>query len=307
MSNIEKLKAASAQIKQIIIGKDEIIDLAMICLLARGHILFEDLPGAGKTTLAKAFAATLGLQFGRVQFTSDLLPADIIGFSVLNQHTQELTFNTGAIFVQLLLADEINRASPKSQSALLEAMEERQVTVEQETRPLPEPFFVIATQNPLEQVGTYPLPESQLDRFLMRLSLGYPSQTAEIEILRATSREVLLKEIKPILDGKAILDLQNQANTVQISAHCAEYVQKLLTATRESNFFIRGLSTRAGLGIIRAAKAAAFLDAENAVLPKHIQKVFPAVVAHRLPTRSSDLQNIEKEVLSILENTAVPL
>lgn len=301
----QRLHAAIAQLNAVIVDKQSVIELAMSCLLARGHLLLEDLPGAGKTTLAKAFAATLGLSYRRVQFTSDLLPADIIGFAMLDKVTQKMHFHQGAIFTQLLLADEINRASPKSQSALLEAMAERQITIEQHSYPLPAPFFVIATQNPLEQIGTYPLPESQLDRFLMRLSVGYMSAKHEAELLRGKEREQLLRELNPVLSQEDILMLQTAVERVFVSQSVAEYAQKLLAFTRDSNAFVHGLSTRAGLSLMRAAKAFAFLQDADTLLPEHIQAVFVAVAWHRL--RDVRGGGSEQSVAEILEHVPVPL
>lgn len=301
-----RLTAALRQLSAIVVGKDDVIALAASCLLARGHVLLEDLPGAGKTTLAKAFAATLGLDFRRIQFTSDLLPADVVGFSSLHTASHELVFHPGPVFTQLLLADEINRASPKSQSSLLEAMEERQVTIEHETRALPQPFFVIATQNPLEQVGTYALPESQLDRFLMRLSLGYMSAAQEAAVLRGESREELLSRARPLLSQDDVLALQAAVRDIQISEALAQYVQKLLAHTR-SGGFRQGLSTRAGLGMVRAAQAYALLQGETAVLPEHVQRVFPAVAWHRLPRQSLDDGQHRQAVEAVLHDVEVPL
>ncbi len=301
-----KLHTALKQLNRIIIGKKDEITLAMVCLLARGHVLLEDLPGAGKTTLAKAFAATMGLDYRRIQFTADLLPADVIGFSAFHPQSQQLTFYEGPVFTQLLLADEINRASPKSQSALLEAMEERQVTVEHTTYPLPKPFFVIATQNPQEQVGTFILPESQLDRFMMRLSLGYPSPSREIEILSGNPRESRLTQAKAILGEADILLLQQSVRQIHVSAAIAEYVQKLLVYTRQDGRFAHGLSTRAGLAMISAAQAFAFVHHSNAVLPEHIQKVFVPIAWHRL--RLTQQHSVHEEVLkAILGQVAVPI
>lgn len=302
-----RLHLALQQLASIIVGKNDIIALAMSSLIARGHVLLEDLPGAGKTTLAKAFAATLGLDFRRIQFTSDLLPADVVGFSSLNASQQKLHFHPGPIFTQLLLADEINRASPKSQSALLEGMEERQVTIEHHSHRLPEPFFVIATQNPLEQIGTYALPESQLDRFLMRLSLGYPSDKLETDILRGISREDMLKNAQAKLNQADILALQQAARRITISHAIAQYVQKLLSHTRDNKQFKQGLSTRAGLGIIRAAQAYALLTGESAVLPKHVQTVFPAIAWHRLARQNQDDAQHQAAITAIIGNVPVPL
>lgn len=291
-----RLKRAFAQINAVVMDKEEGVFLTMACLLARGHVLLEDLPGAGKTTLAKTFASTVGLEFARVQFTADLLPSDVIGFSTLNN--QALVFHKGAVFTQLLLADEINRASPKSQSALLEAMEERQVTVERVRYELPRPFFVIATQNPVEQVGTFHLPESQLDRFMMRLSLGYPSAKQEVAILQGNPREVRLPQLQAVLSPEDVLALQTLVAEVHVSQAVAQYVQRLLAYSRESGAFIHGLSTRAGLALVSAAKAVAFLQGTQAVLPEHVQRVFVAVAGHRLQARGQgDSQAMAQEML----------
>ncbi|MDO5090729.1 MAG: AAA family ATPase [Cardiobacteriaceae bacterium] len=301
-----RLNQALAQLAAIVVGKNEVIALSMACLLARGHVLLEDLPGAGKTTLAKAFAATLGLDYRRIQFTSDLLPADVVGFSVLNAQSQQLVFHAGPVFTQLLLADEINRASPKSQSALLEAMEERQVTLEHESHVLPEPFFVMATQNPLEQIGTYALPESQLDRFLMRLSLGYPAAAREVAILRGESRSEMIAAARPLLSREDVLALQAAVRAVHVSESIAQYVQRLLAYTR-SGAFVHGLSTRAGLGMVRAAQAYALLRGERAVLPEHVQAVFVPVAWHRLQGRLQDAAAHEQAVRAVLGQVDVPL
>ena len=260
-------------------------------------------PGAGKTTLAKAFAATLGLDFRRIQFTSDLLPADVIGFSTLDAAAQTLVFHQGPVFTQLLLADEINRASPKSQSALLEAMEERQVSLDRQTHRLPSPFFVIATQNPLEQIGTFALPESQLDRFLMRLSLGYPTAAREAGVLRGA----MLAAAKPVLSREEVLALQQATAQVVVSEALAQYVQKLLAYTRTSGDFVHGLSTRGGLALVRAAQAYALLRGESAVLPEFVQKVFPAVAWHRLRSVHADSEGHQAALARVLGQVAVPL
>ncbi|MDO4642868.1 MAG: AAA family ATPase [Cardiobacteriaceae bacterium] len=302
-----KLHQALAQLATIVVGKNDVISLSVVCLLARGHLLLEDLPGAGKTTLAKAFSVTLGLDFRRIQFTSDLLPADVVGFSTLAAETQALQFHQGPIFTQLLLADEINRASPKSQSALLEAMEEQQVSVDHHTHALPTPFFVIATQNPLEQIGTFALPESQVDRFLMRLSLGYPAAAREVEILRGTSRSEMLAVAKPQLSRDDVLALQTAVSRVHVSESIAQYVQKLLAHTRESGDFVHGLSTRAGLALVRAAQAYALMSDESAVLPEFVQKVFPAVAWHRLRSVHADHAGHQAALARMLGQVAVPL
>lgn len=302
---IAQLNKAIEQINQIIVGKSEVIELAIISLLARGHLLFEDLPGSGKTTLAKTIAVSLGLDFQRIQFTSDLLPADVVGFSSLDVQKQELVFHAGAVFSQILLADEINRASPKSQSALLEAMEERQVTIERQSRALPEPFFVIATQNPMDQVGTYALPESQLDRFLMRLSLGYPSAKWEVSILKGGSRDDLLKNISPQFSAEKILQLQREVENITVAEALAQYVQKILNFTRVK--FAHGLSTRAGMGLIRAAKAAALLSGDTAVLPEHIQKVFAPIANHRLPISGDSFEARAENLAEVLNQVEIPI
>ncbi|MGH8443290.1 MAG: AAA family ATPase [Nevskiaceae bacterium] len=276
------LNQALGALDRIILGKSRQIRLALACLLARGHLLIEDIPGVGKTTLALALARVLGLKFQRVQFTSDLLPADILGVSIFEQQSGVFRFHPGPIFAQLVLADEVNRASPKTQSALLEAMEERQVTSEGETRPLPDPFFVIATQNPAYQIGTFPLPESQLDRFMMRIGLGYPPPDAERTLLAERDRRELLPEIQPALQPKDLSALQAQVNAVKATAALLEYVLALVRYTREHVGLRMGLSPRAGLSIRRAAQAWALLDGRTGVIPEDVQAVFPAVVGHRL-------------------------
>ena len=274
------------QASQIVLGKSRQIRLALACLLARGHLLIEDLPGVGKTTLAHVLATGLGLDYQRIQFTSDLLPGDILGVSVFDRTNGGFQFHPGPIFAQLILADEINRATPKSQSALLEAMEERQVSLEGQTRKLPEPFFVIATQNPSEQIGTFPLPESQLDRFLMRIELGYPDSQAERELLAGRDRRALLAELKPSLGTAELLAAQLEVERVHVSPALLDYVQGLLTLSRQSDRYVAGLSPRAGLGLLRAARAWAYLEGRDHVLPEDVQTVIPAVAGHRL--RSSD-------------------
>ena len=266
----------------IILGKPERLRLALTCLLARGHLLIEDLPGVGKTTLAQTLARVLGLEFKRVQFTSDLLPGDILGVSMFDRERQRFDFQPGPIFTQVLLADEINRASPKTQSALLEAMEERQVTVDGTTRALPAPFFVIATQNPGYQVGTFPLPESQLDRFLMRLDLGYPSAAAERELLNAADRRELLHDTQALLDPNELLRLQSQVSRIHASPALIDYLLALLHASRQHSQLREGLSPRAGLALKHSAQAWALLDNRDHVIPEDVQAVFGAVTAHRL-------------------------
>jgi MoxR-like ATPase len=286
-SDFASLQRAVQTLETIILGKATQVRLCVACLLARGHLLIEDVPGVGKTTLAHALAHVLGLAWQRVQFTSDLLPADIIGVSVFDRATQQFHFRQGPIFTQLLLADEVNRASPRTQSALLEAMEERQVSADLTTYRLPEPFFVVATQNPHEQLGTYPLPESQLDRFLMRVTLGYPDVAHERELLRKGERRELLPQIVPVLSPDAVVRLQAAVRTVHLSEALLDYAQSLLSQTRDRSDLKLGLSPRAGQGLIRAAQAWAYLAVRSAVLPEDIQAVLPSVVAHRLERRES--------------------
>ncbi len=279
------LARALELLETVILGKGEQIRLCLACLLARGHLLIEDVPGVGKTTLAHALAHVLGLAWQRVQFTSDLLPADIIGVSVFDRSTQRFNFRQGPIFTQLLLADEVNRASPRTQSALLEAMEERQVSADGTTYALPEPFFVVATQNPHEQLGTFPLPESQLDRFLMRVTLGYPDAAHERALLRGGERRELLPALTPALNAATVVRLQREVRAVHIAEAVLDYTQTLLARTRERADLKLGLSPRAGQGLIRAAQAWAYLSGRAAVLPEDVQAVLPAVVAHRLERR----------------------
>ncbi len=275
-------EAVVARAGQVILGKERQIRLAMACILARGHLLIEDVPGVGKTTLSHALARLLGLDYQRIQFTSDLLPADIIGVSIYDRETATFRFHPGPIFAQIILADEINRASPKAQSALLEAMEEHQVTAEGETRPLPEPFFVIATQNPLHQVGTFPLPESQLDRFLMRIDLGYPDAKAERELLRGAERRDLISQLEPAMTAEQLAELQRSVPTMQVSDALLDYVQALIHHTRHSPRFAQGLSPRAGVAILRAAQSWAMMEGRRQVLPEDVQAILPSVVGHRL-------------------------
>ena len=271
-----------AQIGQIILGKENQIRLALACLLARGHLLIEDMPGVGKTTLAHVLAQSLGLNFNRIQFTSDLLPADILGISVYERASGAFKFHPGPIFAQLILADEINRATPKTQSALLEAMEEKQVTLEGETRPLPEPFFVIATQNPAYQIGTFPLPESQLDRFLMRIELGYPDPQAERALLQGNDRREMIAHLTPGLAPGELAAMQGKVSALHASDALVDYIQALLAHSRQSPAFDAGLSPRAGLALLRAAKAWALMDGRDFVQPEDVQAILPSVVGHRL-------------------------
>lgn len=280
-----ELRTALDAIEKVILGKPHQVRLCMACLLARGHLLIEDVPGVGKTTLAHAVAHVLGLAWQRVQFTSDLLPADIIGVSVFDRATQQFDFRKGPIFTQLLLADEVNRASPRTQSALLEAMEERQVSTDVRTYRLPDPFFVVATQNPHEQLGTFALPESQLDRFLMRVTLGYPDASYERELLRSGERRDLLKNIPPALNPEGVVALQSAVREVHVSDALLDYVQSVIGRTRQRSDLKLGLSPRAGQGLIRSAQAWAYIAGRDAVLPEDVQAVLPAIVAHRLELR----------------------
>src|SRR5262245_57407876 len=276
------LLAAVGQLNQVILGKERQIKLSLTCLLARGHLLIEDIPGVGKTTLAHALAQTLGLSYQRIQFTSDILPADVIGVSIFDRESSTFRFHPGPIFAQIILADEINRASPKAQSALLEAMEEHQVTAEGETRQLPEPFFVIATQNPLHQVGTFPLPESQLDRFLMRINLGYPDAKAERALLMGEERRDMIAHLKPAMNAAQLIELQHAVPKMQVSEALLDYVQALINHTRHSPRYAQGLSPRAGLAVLRAAQAWAMMQGRTKVLPEDVQAILPSVVGHRV-------------------------
>ena len=281
-----KLDAVLHEVNQVLLGKEPQVRLALTCLLARGHLLIEDLPGMGKTTLSQALARVLGLSYQRIQFTSDLLPGDILGTSVFDKDSGQFVFHPGPIFAELVLADEINRATPKSQSALLEAMEEGQVTIEGATRPLPEPFFVIATQNPVSSGGTFALPESQLDRFLMRLSLGYPARAAERALLLGEARRDLLPRLEPILDHAELAAIQALIPQVRTSDALVDYVLRLVEATRGEAQFAWGLSPRASLALLAAARAWAFLANRDYVIPEDVQAVLPAVVGHRLRERA---------------------
>ena len=299
------LQALLQQLNQIILGKAEAVSDAVVCLLANGHLLIEDVPGVGKTTLAHTLAQSMGLQFARVQFTSDLMPSDLTGVSIYERNQEQFVFNPGPVFSQVLLADEINRASPKAQSALLEVMEERQVSAEGKTYALPQPFFVIATQNPLEQRGTQPLPESQLDRFLMRLSLGYPDRAAEYGLLAGTARRDLLQNLQPVMQATDLLQLQALVQNIHAADALIHYLQDLLTATRNGQWFEQGLSPRAGVSILRAAKAHALLAQRHFVTPDDVQAVLPQTAAHRLVPVSHAGRGAIEQVRAMI--AAVPL
>ncbi len=291
----------------IVLGKDDEISLALACLLARGHLLIEDLPGLGKTILAQALARVLGLSFRRIQFTSDLLPADIVGVSIFQQSEGKFEFQPGPVFAQLVLADEVNRATPKAQSALLEAMEEHQVSVDGQTHQLPEPFFVVATQNPSDQIGTFPLPESQLDRFLMRLELGYPNEESERALIMGRDRRQMLDEIEATLSPTMVSELQDAVAKVHITGPLVDYVQALVRYTRESPDIETGLSPRGSLALIAAAKAHTFILHHSGVFPDDVQAIFAAVAGHRLKPASGSTYRSPRELcLPVLDSVAIP-
>ena len=293
------------QISTIIVGKRPQIEDCVACVLAAGHLLIEDVPGVGKTTLAHALAVSLGLRFSRTQFTADLMPSDLIGVSVYERSREAFVFHPGPVFAQVLLADEINRAGPKTQSALLEAMEEHQVSVEGETRPLPEPFFVIATQNPNDQLGTYPLPESQLDRFLMCITLGYPDRKSERELLAGQDRREAINGLRPVMTPDELRAAQQAVQAVHASDALLDYLQTLIAATRSGRWFIDGLSPRAGIAVLRAARARALLDQRDYVAPDDVQAILPQTIAHRLvPVAGAGRGRVE-QVRAMLEAVAL--
>ena len=294
------------RIGKVVLGKDEQIRLALTCLFAGGHLLIEDLPGIGKTTLAKVLSRCLGLNFRRIQFTSDMLPGDILGTSVFEQKTGRFVFHPGPIFTQVLLTDEVNRATPKTQSALLEAMEERQVTIEGKTRPLERPFFVIATQNPLEQSGTFPLPESQLDRFLMRIQLGYPDRASERVLLQQGDATPRFEEMRPCLAAGDVLKIQTSISSVHLSEALLEYAQDLLAYTRSTPQFLVGLSPRAGLALLQAARAWAYLNDRDHGLPEDLQTVLPWVVGHRLRSAENAAEFPADTLMAMFREVPVP-
>ncbi|MEO8010460.1 MAG: MoxR family ATPase [Dokdonella sp.] len=299
------LTRSIAQVNTVLLGKDHEVRLAFVCLLAGGHLLIEDLPGVGKTTLAHALAVTLGLNFQRVQFTSDLLPSDIIGVSVYERESGTFQFHPGPVFTQLLLADEINRATPKTQSALLEAMAEGQVTIDGITHALPSPFFVVATQNPLDFAGTYPLPDSQLDRFTLRMSLGYPDRESERAMLGAADRRMLLESLGACIDAAQILQLRQNCSDIIASPALIEYVQNLLAASRQHSDIRIGLSPRAGLAVLSTARAHALLAGRAYCVPEDIQAVFASVAAHRLTPSASARHGRDALAAQLLDATAV--
>lgn len=289
----------------VILGKEHQIRLSLACILARGHLLIEDLPGMGKTTLAHTLAQVLGLDFRRVQFTSDLLPADILGISVYDRNSAIFKFHPGPVFTNVLLADEVNRATPKTQSALLEVMEEGQVTLEGETRKLPEPFFVIATQNPTHHIGTFPLPESQLDRFLMRIQLGYPDANSERDLLKNKGGRSSIGQLEPCIDGAGLLQLQQAVHNIHISDALLDYLQALLNYTRTSSRYAAGLSPRAGLALKQCAQAWAMLQGRDFALPEDVQAVLPGVAGHRLQAAST-IDNVGDMASHLLNAVALP-
>ena len=301
----EKLTALINQLNTVIVGKPAQVQDCVACLLAGGHLLIEDVPGVGKTTLAHALSRSFGLQFSRVQFTADLMPSDLSGVSIYERQSTSFVFHPGPLFAQVLLADEINRASPKTQSALLEAMEEKQVTIEGATRPLPVPFFVIATQNPHDQLGTYALPESQLDRFHMRLSLGYPDRAAERQLLCGAGRGDMLNSLQAVLSPHDLQVLQQQVSQIHVAEPLLNYLQDLIAATRSGRWFLQGLSPRAGIAVMRAAKAQAFLNHRDYVAPDDIAAVLPQTTAHRLIPVSDAGRGALEQVRAML--AAVPL
>lgn len=292
---------------RVVLGKPEQLRLALSCLLANGHLLIEDVPGVGKTTLAHALAATLGLDFTRIQFTSDMLPSDVIGVSLLQPGSTTFELHKGPLFSQLVLGDEVNRATPKTQSALLEAMEERQISIDGTTHPLPSPFFVIATQNPAEQVGTYPLPESQLDRFLMRLSMGYPDRAFERELLTGGDRRALLATLEPVLNTTSLQAIQSKVSDVYVAEPLLDYLQNLVEHSRADAQLVNGVSPRAALMLLQAARAWALVNHEDAVTPQHLQTVFGPVINHRLKFRH--IGGADLPALSVADHllSAVPI
>jgi MoxR-like ATPase len=302
----ERLGRAVDVVNQIIMGKEQQVKLAFSCLLARGHLLIEDLPGVGKTTLAHALATVIGVRYQRIQFTSDLLPADILGVSIYRRDQERFEFHPGPIFAELVLADEINRATPKSQSALLEAMAEGQVTIEGETHTLPKPFFVIATQNPLDLVGTFPLPDSQLDRFLLSLSLGFPVPEVERELLIAQDRASMLRDTEAIISPDDVLQLSKDCQGIHVSDALLDYVQALLAETRNSRWFETGLSPRAGIALLHCSKAYAFLEGRDFAIPEDVKAIFPGLASHRMNVPHGMELSVGEQITGLLNQVAIP-
>jgi MoxR-like ATPase len=294
------------QISTIVVGKRPQVEDSVACLLAAGHLLIEDVPGVGKTTLAHALSVSLGLDFRRVQFTADLMPSDLIGVSVFERAKDTFVFHPGPVFAQVLLADEINRAGPKTQSALLEAMEEQQVSVENETRALPKPFFVIATQNPSDQLGTYPLPESQLDRFLLRITLGYPDRQAERELLAGGDRRHAALKLQPVMRPAELVQAQQAVLQVRAADSLLDYLQALIAATRSGTWFVEGISPRAGIAVLRAARARALLAGRDYVAPDDVQAILPQAIAHRLVPVANSGRGPVEQVRAMVEATPIP-
>jgi MoxR-like ATPase len=301
-----RLARLKAQISTIIVGKAAQVDDAIACLLAGGHLLIEDVPGVGKTTLAHVLAVSLGLKFARVQFTADLMPSDLVGVSVYERGREAFVFHPGPVFAQVLLADEINRAGPKTQSALLEAMEEQQVSVDGETRLLPQPFFVIATQNPGDQLGTYALPESQLDRFLMCITLGYPDAKSERELLAGMDRREALARLQAVMTPVELIDIMNAVRRVHASEPLLDYLQALIAATRSGQWFVEGLSPRAGIGVLRLARARALIAQRDFVSPDDVQAILPQAIAHRLIPVPGAGRGRREQVRAMIESVPLP-
>jgi MoxR-like ATPase len=300
-----KLNNIIDEVNKIVLGKSGQVKLALACIAANGHLLIEDIPGMGKTTLAHSLSKALGLDYSRVQFTSDMLPSDVLGASIFHRESQSFKFHKGPVFSNVVLADEINRATPKAQSALLEAMEERQVSVEGETYQLPQPFFVIATQNPLEQAGTFPLPESQLDRFLMRITLGYPAESIEKQMYMGANSRQLLESLQPLLDNATISDIQKQVEAVTVSDVLVDYVMRIVNLSRQLSPEVNGLSPRGGLALIRAAKAWAYIESREFVLPEDVQMVLESVVLHRIRGNQPSTKQLTSWIAD-LKSVSVP-
>jgi MoxR-like ATPase len=302
----DRLKDAVSTVNRIVMGKEQQVKLAFSCLLAGGHLLIEDLPGVGKTTLAHALAAVIGVRYQRIQFTSDLLPADILGVSIYSRDQETFEFHPGPIFSQLVLADEINRATPKAQSALLEAMAEGQVTIEGETHILPKPFFVIATQNPLDLGGTFPLPDSQLDRFLLSISLGFPEPEVERELLTARDRILVLQDTQAIISPDDVLQLNRDCQKVHVSQALLDYVQALLAGTRNSRWFETGLSPRAGIAMLHCSRAFAFLEGRDFAIPEDVKAIFPSLARHRMNVPHGMETSVREQISDLLNQVAIP-